>query len=108
MDQDESGRKRTKLRWEYYEKPMVSRYIVREEGALPTRMKLTVLAQEVIRRERNTSRKVDRETRVRIRNRFLMKLKLSGFDFHSLGKRSNQIAMFCFGYSGMILVLTKS
>ena len=52
-----------------------------EDGALPMRMKTTVLAQEVIRRERNTSRNVNRSTRRKIRNKFVLKLRMSGYSW---------------------------
>ena len=58
---------------------MVSRYVVRADAALPERMKTTVLSQEVLRRERNTSQNVDRSVRTKIRNRFMMKLRVSGY-----------------------------
>ena len=58
---------------------MASRMVIREESALPNRMKLTVLSQEVIRRERNTSRLVDLNVRHEIRNKFMMKLRKSGY-----------------------------
>ena len=55
---------RTRFLWKFYEKSMVSKFVIREEGALPQRMKITVFSQEVIRRERNTSRKVDIKVRI--------------------------------------------
>ena len=59
---------------------MASKFVIRQEAALPSCMKVTVLAQEVIRRERNTCAEVDTETRIQIRNCFLMKLRVSGYD----------------------------
>ena len=65
------------------------------ETALPERMKTTVLAQEVIRRERNTCREVEREVRLKIRNRMMMKLRLSGY------KTSQRINIFLRGPEGV-------
>ena len=77
--QEVGGVKSTKLRWEFYEKPMINRKMMMADTALPERMKTTVLLQEIIRRERNSARNMDREIRVRIRNRMMMKMKLSGY-----------------------------
>ena len=79
VDMEPNGKEVTIIKFEFYEKEMVSRFVMLADGALPDRMKTTVLAQEALRRERNTSRNVDKETRVRIRNKFLMKLRLSGY-----------------------------
>ena len=54
---------------------MVSRYVIREDSALPGRMMTTVLAQEVLRRERNSAVTISSETRIRIRNRIFTKTK---------------------------------
>ena len=72
---EEEGRKQTKLKWEFFEKPMVSRKVMMADTALPERMKTTVLAQDIIRRERNTCRKVKKEVRLRIRNKMMMRLR---------------------------------
>ena len=63
------GREVTEIKFKFYEKEMVSRYVMRSDRALPDRMKTTVLAQEALRRERTTSRNVTKSTRVKIRNR---------------------------------------
>ena len=78
---NEEGVYRTEIKWIFYEKKMSSRFVMMEDGALPMRMKTTVLAQEVIRRERNTSRNVDIETRRKIRNKFVLKLRMSGYSW---------------------------
>ena len=79
VDMEPNGKEVTVIKFEFYEKEMVSRFVMLADGALPDRMKTTVLAQEALRRERNTSKNVDKESRVRIRNKFLMKLRLSGY-----------------------------
>ena len=42
------------IRHELYEKPMVSRLVTMEQSSLPTKVKMQVLAQEVVRWRRNT------------------------------------------------------
>ena len=80
---------------------MVSRFIVRADSALPERMKVTVLSQEVLRRERNTSQNVGVEIRRDIRNRFLLKLRLSGY---SIKQRMNILLSGVKGYQAMLEV----
>ena len=78
-EEKEDGTRSTKIKWQYYEKKMVRRKVMMADTALPERMKTTVLAQEVIRRERNTARSVENEIRIKIRNKLMMKLRLSGY-----------------------------
>ena len=61
VETDREGKETTEIKWEFVEKEMVSRYVVKEDAALPSRMKTTVLAQEVLRRERNTAENVKKE-----------------------------------------------
>ena len=77
---------------------MVRRKVMMTNTALPERMKTTVLAQEVIRRERNTARSVGNETRIRIRNKLMMKLRLSGY---SMRQRVNIFLSGLRGYRKM-------
>ena len=58
---------------------MASSFVIREESALPNKMKVTVLAQELVRRERNTCRNVSKDVRQEISYTFLMKLRKSGY-----------------------------
>ena len=44
------------IRYELYEKPMVSRLVTMERSSLPLKTKLTVLAQEIVRWRRNSYR----------------------------------------------------
>ena len=60
---------------------------------------MTVLSQEVIRRERNTSRNVQEEDRIQIRNKFLMKLRMSGY---STKQRINIMLSGLKGYRAMV------
>ena len=53
--------------------------MVRQDAALPGRIKIAVLAQEVIRRERNMAVDVVQSRREYIRNDCLVKLLESGY-----------------------------
>ena len=46
---DEDGDMKTNVMLEFYEKTMSSKFVIMEESALPNRMKITTLSQEVIR-----------------------------------------------------------
>ena len=50
-----------------------------EKRALPHRIKVTTLTQEVIRRMRNTSRSVGKSRRAEILSNFMKKMKKSGY-----------------------------
>ena len=49
---------------EYYEKDMVAPRVISKESALPDKMKLTTLTQEIIRIRKNTSETVREERKV--------------------------------------------
>ena len=89
------------MKFQFYEKEMVSRFVVRADSALPERMKVTVLSQEVLRRERNTSQNVGVEIRRDIRNRFLLKLRLSGY---SIRQRMNILLSVVRDFQAMVRV----
>ena len=44
------------IRYELFEKPMVSRLVTMERSSLPIKTKITVLAQEVVRWKKNSYR----------------------------------------------------
>ena len=74
----EAGLK-TNLMWEFFEKPMASKFVIMENSALPHRIKMTTLCQEVIRRMRNTCRDVSCERRGEILSVYMRKLQRSGY-----------------------------
>ena len=59
---------------------MVSRLVTMESSSLPTKTKITVLAQEVVRWRRNTDRKEKIEEKDKRMTKFMVKLKASGYD----------------------------
>ena len=65
---------------EYYEKDMVAPRVISKESALPDKVKLTTLTQEIIRIRKNTSETVREERKVGQMSRFAMKLMLSGYE----------------------------
>lgn len=64
---------------EFYEKPIVSKLVMMNPSAMPQKQKVTTLVQETIRRLRNTSRRIGKEQRVKILQKFVLKLKRSGY-----------------------------
>ena len=63
----------------YYEKPITSNKVIMEKTAHPLKQKITTLSQEVVRRMRNTSRKVVLQERLEILQKFIQKMKQSGY-----------------------------
>lgn len=78
-DTDEDGDMKTNVMFEFYEKPMSSKFVIMEESALPNRMKITTLSQEVIRRMRNTCRDIPDKRRCDILSIYMRKLERSGY-----------------------------
>ena len=68
------------IRYELYEKPMVSRLVTMERSSLPQKTKLTVLSQEIVRWKRNTFRGENREEGDKRMSRFMVKLRASGYN----------------------------
>ena len=79
-DQNRVSGKKTEIMWEFYEKPVASKLVVMERSALPHRTKITTLTQEIIRRMRNTSRKVGKGRRAEILSKFMKKMRKSGYN----------------------------
>ena len=65
--------------FEFYEKPMASKLVIMENSALPHRMKITTLCQEIVRRMRNTCRAVSSAGRGEILSVYMRKLQSSGY-----------------------------
>ena len=66
-----------KIRYKFYEKPMVSKLVIMERSALPAKVKMQVLAQEIVRRRRNTWRGEKKEEVDIEMTKFMVRLKLS-------------------------------
>ena len=76
---NEEGEREIIIQHEYYEKPMASKLMMMERSAMPHRMKVATLSQEVVRRLKNTARTVQEWRRRRVLSRMMVKLKRSGF-----------------------------
>ena len=64
--------------YEHFEKTMASNLLVEAKSALSTEVKQATLSEEVARRLRNTSLKLDPARRLEIIERACMKMKTSG------------------------------
>jgi hypothetical protein len=60
----------------FYEKPITDKVIM-ADSALPTRMKIATLSQEVIRRMKNIERNCSIEERVKVLDQFMAKMTRS-------------------------------
>ena len=76
-DTDQESGTKTRLMFEFYEKPMASKLVIMENSALPHRMKITTLSQEIVRRMRNTCRAVSSKRRGEILSVYMKKLERS-------------------------------
>ena len=59
---------------------MASSLVMMNKSALPHRMKVTTLTQEIIRRQKNTARSVGSKRRREILSKMMVKMKRSGYD----------------------------
>merc|ERR1712237_244060 len=64
----------------YYEKPVTSKLVMMSKTAHPQKQKMTTLSQEVVRRMRNTSRKVVTSERIEKLQKYHKKMKDSGYN----------------------------
>ena len=67
------------IRYELYEKPMVSRMVTMERSSLPMKTKITVLSQEIVRWKRNTYRGEGKKRGDERMSIFMAKMKASGY-----------------------------
>ena len=65
--------------YEFYEKPSKNNRVLLEDAALPSKQKRTILTQECLRRLRNTKVELGKETQVKHLNKFMLKMKNSGY-----------------------------
>ena len=79
-DEKDDGEKEVVIKHEFYEKPVASKLVMMSRSALPQRMKITTLTQEIIRRQKNTARNVGKKRRSEILTRLMVKMKRSGYD----------------------------
>ena len=77
VENGEDGKQR--LLHEYYEKPVTSDLVVMAQFALPTRTKMTVLSQEIIRMMRNTAKGEKVEEKAKILTGLMKKMAKSGY-----------------------------
>ena len=82
----------------YYEKPMSSKYCIMEASAMSQNVKWSSLSQEIIRRMKNTSRRVAHDVREGILTDFMLKLQRSGY---TESFRKNVLISALKGYSKM-------
>ena len=68
------------IRYEHFEKTMSSKFTIQNESALPDKVKRATLVQGGITRLLNTSRELGEEAKIRVMNKYMMKLKTSGYD----------------------------
>ena len=71
-----------------------------EGSALPHRVKIQTLSQEVIRRMKNTAGKITKNRRAEILTTFMMKMKRSGY---SVKVRRNVVLAGLKGYWAMVM-----
>ena len=77
---EKEGENKGKILHTFFEKPMSSKYCVMEKGAMPQNTKTSTLSQEIVRRMMNTSELVNQIERNQIIEKFIKKLRRSGYD----------------------------
>ena len=75
----EDGSEYTQLATEFYEKDMIGDVVMMERSAMPKKMKIASLSQEVVRRNRNQVGEAPAELRTKHLSKFMFKLKNSGY-----------------------------
>ena len=76
----ETGERFDYLCWKFFEKRVNTMRVLHAKSALTWRCKLVSLNQECFRRLRNTARQVPAQVRVEILNKFVQKLRSSGYN----------------------------
>ena len=66
------------LKYQYYEKPCASKFVVQANSANSKKMKMSVLVEHGMRRMRNCSRGLDCQVRRRVMKAYAMKLRRNG------------------------------
>ena len=65
--------------WRFYEKPMNSPYVIMAASAMPQKVKVVTMVQEVLRRLRNMSALVKKQEVKEELGKFCMKIKRSWY-----------------------------
>ena len=65
--------------WRFYQKPMNTPYVIMASTAIPQKVKVTTMVQEVIRRMRNMCKWVEKWEVEEELSKFCGKMKLSGY-----------------------------
>ena len=86
------------MRYVYYEKPVTSELVLMKRSAISERTKVQVLAQDLVRRMRNSCVLISINERTEIVNSFLAKVKKSGY---SIAQRKAIVAAGIKGYYQM-------
>ena len=68
-----------RLRMRFYEKPCTSKLVMEEGSAMPRKIEIVTLSNEIIRRMRTTDKDATMEDRAEILTKFLRKLWRSGY-----------------------------
>ena len=66
--------------YEFYEKKVTSPLVIMKRSAISENTTRTVLSQELIRRMRNTDMRIGKEKKVKIVEKFMRKMRKSGYD----------------------------
>ena len=74
---EEDGSSYSQLATEFYEKPMVGDMVMMEQSAMPKKMKMASLSQEIVRRNRNQTGAAPDDIRAVHLSKFMFKLKRS-------------------------------
>ena len=78
---------------------MVSKFAIRADSAQPDKTKISSISQEIVRRMKNTSRSVSWATRKNILEKYMLKLKRSGY---GVGMRKLVLSNAMKGYERMV------
>ena len=84
----------------YNEKPTASKKVLDFESAMPLKMKVTTLSQEIVRVDNNTCREVPTEDRISMVKQLVVKMKQSGYP---QGTISNILESGLKGYKNMLV-----
>ena len=69
-----------KIYFNFYQKPERNRLVTMKSSALPQNQKMNILTQETFRRLYNTKEEIDSDTKTGILNKFMVDLKISGYN----------------------------
>ena len=78
-DSENPGCQREALSYQFYEKPMSNMKVMDKDSAMPHKIKVATMTQEIVRRLCNTSQELDDKTKQDILSIFMRKLQLSGY-----------------------------